>query len=305
MSKSGFITNFQDFAVHDGFGLRVILFLKGCSLKCTWCQNPEAINDGFELMFHEKLCKNCGKCIKVCEAKAIKSDLKEKVDRKKCVKSTKCTDICPTGALARVGKWISVEEVLQNFMDYKPFFDASEKGGITLSGGDPLYQPEFTNDILRKCKTMGIHTAIETCGYADYSVIAETAKHLDLLLYDIKHMDDATHIKGTGRSNKQILENITKIRREYPNLECIIRIPLIPGFNDDETNITETAKFLASIGINKLDILPFNILASAKYNALGKKWKHKKAERQDDEYLNRLVKIANVYIPDVTIGGLR
>lgn len=305
MSKSGLITNFQDFAVHDGFGLRVILFLKGCSLRCTWCQNPESISSDPELYYHEKLCRNCGKCIAVCDPKALGNSVANRVDRKKCNKCMKCTDVCPTGALARVGKWISAEEVLASFLDYKPFFDASEKGGITLSGGDPVYQPEFVADILSKCKKLGIHTAIETAGYADYAAMQEFLPYLDLMMYDIKHMDSAKHKKGTGQPNELILENLIRIRKDYPNLEIIIRVPLIPGFNDDETNIAETAKFLVSIGIDKLDILPFNILASAKYNALGVKWKHAKVERQEDPYLNKLQEAAQKYIPDVTIGGMR
>ena len=173
MSKHGFITNFQDFAVHDGFGLRVLLFLKGCPLRCTWCQNPEAISTEYELMFHPKLCKGCGKCLEVCEVKAINNDGTEKVDRSKCNKCMKCTYVCPTGALARKGKWISSDEVVQTFIDYKPFFDNSDKGGITLSGGEPLFQPEFAIDILQKCREKGIHTA-KTCGYANYSVIGSS-----------------------------------------------------------------------------------------------------------------------------------
>jgi pyruvate formate lyase activating enzyme len=305
MSKKGFITNFQDLAVHDGTGLRVILFLKGCPLRCTWCQNPEAATSDYELMFHERLCKGCNKCFEVCEDDAIIKEGPEKVDRSKCTNCMKCADACPTGALARKGRWITSDEVVKVFMDYKAFFDNSDDGGITLSGGDPLFQPEFTIDVLKKCQEKGIHTAIETCGYANYSVVSEVIKHLDLLMYDIKHMDEEKHKQGTGVSNKVILDNLTKIRGERPDLKIFIRIPLIPGFNDDEENIMQTSKFLASIGIAHLDLLPFNFLAISKYDALGVDWKHEDVERQDDEYLNKLLDIAQSYIPDVTIGGMR
>jgi pyruvate formate lyase activating enzyme len=305
MSVTGFITNFQDYAVHDGFGLRVILFLKGCSLRCTWCQNPESISDELELYYHEKLCKNCGKCIEACEVKALKDDIQNRVDRSKCTKCMKCVDVCPRGALARVGNRITSDEVLKIFLDYKVFFDASDNGGITLSGGDPVCQPEFAIDVLQKCHAAGIHTAMETAGYTEYSTLARIVEHLDLLLFDLKHMDSAVHRKGTGVANELIHENLIRLRKDFPDLEIIIRIPLIPGFNDDEENVSATAKFLAEIGINKLDILPFNILASAKYNALGRKWKHAGVERQEDEYLARLKECAQKYIADMTIGGLR
>lgn len=305
MSKSGIITNFQDFAVHDGFGLRVILFLKGCSLRCSWCQNPESIKTEQELYYHERLCRDCGKCIEACDQNAIRNSITDRVDREKCNKCMKCVDVCMTGALARVGKVITSEEVLQTFLDYKPFFEASEKGGITLSGGDPVYQPEFAIDILSKCRKLGIHTAMETAGYVDYSTLKGIVQHLDLMMFDIKHMDSAKHKEGTGVSNERIHENLRQVRKDFPDLDIIIRIPLIPGFNDDENNIAETAKFLNSIGIDKLDILPFNILASAKYKALGVKWKHASNERQEDEYLNKLKAAAEKYVKDVTIGGMR
>ena len=217
----------------------------------------------------------------------------------------KCADICPTGALARVGKWITVREVLEQFLEYKPFYDASDKGGVTISGGEPTYQPQFTAELVKQCKIAGLHTAIETCGYAEYAVIAEIAKNVDLMLFDVKHMNDGAHKKVTGVSNKNILKNLARLRKDFPDMEVVIRTPLIPDLNDTEENIRETGKFLASLGIGSWDVLPFNTLAVSKYNAMNRNWKYKKIDRQKDEYLHHLHKIANLYVPDVTIGGMR
>jgi pyruvate formate lyase activating enzyme len=305
METAGLITNFQDFAVHDGTGLRVLVFLKGCPLRCKWCQNPETIHVEQDLMYHERLCKECGKCFEVCESSAIRKDKRKKVDRKKCIKCMKCADICPTGALAKMGKWVTVKEVLGTFLEYKPFYDASDNGGVTISGGEPTYQSQFTSSLVEHCKNADLHTAIETCGYAEYGVMADIAKNIDLMLFDVKHMNDSAHKKITGVSNKTILSNLARLRKDFPDMEIIIRTPLIPDFNDTEENIRETGKFLSSLGIKKWDLLPFNTLASSKYNSMNKNWKFKNVERQDEAYLRHLHHIATSYIPDVTIGGMR
>ena len=299
----GKIVNIQDYSVHDGYGIRTLVFLKGCPLRCPWCQNPEAISPDYEIKYQASLCIECFKCAEVCPMDAIVKDKSKRIDRNKCNFCMYCTESCPSKGLSRVGTKMSVEEVMKPILSYRPFYDASEKGGITLSGGEPTFQPKFSMGLLKRCKEFGIHTAMETCGYTNYDVLKSLIEYLDLLLYDVKHMDDELHKKFTGVSNKLILENLERISKEH-DIECVIRIPLICGFNDDEDNIRKTANFVSSLGINRIDLLPFNELPSGKYKSLGHDWEYKYAKRQSDELMRNLKKMIESYNFEVTIGGL-
>lgn len=302
-NEKGFIANIQDYSVHDGYGIRTLIFFKGCPLHCPWCQNPEAINSGYELMFRSRLCIGCFKCEEVCPANAIIKEGKKRVDAGKCTLCKRCTENCPSKALTLVGREVSVAEVMKVILSYKPFFDASEKGGVTISGGEPTYQAKFVLALLKQCRENGIHTAMETCGYKNFRVLKTLVQYTDLLLYDVKHMDDGIHKKYTGVSNKLILQNLKKLAQEG-EVECVVRIPLIPGFNDSEENVERTARFVSSPGIKKLDLLPFNEMPSGKYNTLGKNWAYKLGKRQSDEVLGNLKKIVESKGLEVTIGGL-
>ena len=169
----GLITNIQDFSVHDGCGIRVIVFLKGCAMRCKWCQNPESIEPYPEIAFRPKLCMNCNRCKEICPVGAIilDEDGKRKIDRNKCDLCMKCIDVCPTSALIKIGKWMSVEKVLNKIKSYSTFFTASNNGGVTLSGGDPLYQWKFSSELIKAFYEHGIHVAIETSGYSNYDVL--------------------------------------------------------------------------------------------------------------------------------------
>ena len=301
----GLITSIQDYTVHDGPGLRSLVFLKGCALRCEWCQNPESLNGYPEITFFEKLCAGCMKCKEVCPEEAILKEKEKRINKSKCTRCMQCVEVCPKLALKKVGTWMTSEEIMKILLKYKPFYDSSDKGGITLSGGDPLFQPEFSAELLKECREKGLHTAIETSGYIDYNIFRKITEHLDLLLYDIKHMDDEAHKRGTGVSNKIILENLRKTREEREDLECVIRIPLIPDYNDDTENVKNTAMFLKSIGINQLDLLPFNVFPSGKYREIGKgEWKFKDAKRQSDSKLSKLEQIVKDCGLKTTIGGL-
>jgi pyruvate formate lyase activating enzyme len=202
-----------------------------------------------------------------------------------------------------VGNTSSVEDILKKILSYKPFYDSSEKGGITISGGEPTLQSGFVLELLKKCKEHGIHTAMETCGYAKFETLNSLVPFLDLLLYDIKHMDSKLHAEATGVSNELILENLKKLSA-IPRLECVIRIALIPGFNDDEENVKLTAKFVANLNIKKLDLLPFNELPSGKYRTLGIDWIYKEVKAQNETKLLHLKEIVESFGLVVTIGGL-
>jgi pyruvate formate lyase activating enzyme len=303
--QTGFITNWQDYSVHDGYGIRLIVFYKGCPLRCKWCQNPENVDSFFEVEYHSSLCQSCGRCSEVCPVKgAIIEDKERRIDRDKCTRCMSCCETCPSKALARVGQWMTVGEVVNRIIRYQPFYRSSGEGGVTLSGGEPLFQPEFTLKLLKSCREFGVHTAIETCGLAGYEKFKSIAINCDLILYDIKHMNDGSHKRGTGQSNSQILENLARFRNES-DIECVVRIPLIPGFNDDEENITETAKFLKSLKrVPRVDLLPFNELASSKYRVMGLEYDYWETRRQPEEIIKRLKEIVESYGIEVTTEGL-
>jgi len=305
IGEGGWVTDIQDLAVHDGPGLRVLIFLKGCPLRCRWCQNPESLAPFPEIEFHASLCLGCLKCLEVCPIPgAIVEDKEQRIDRSKCISCMACVDACLGKALRRAGEWMSVEQVMQKIVRYKPFFDHSDRGGVTLSGGDPIFQPKFALRLLKSCHEIGIHTAMETCGYTDYETLREIAQNVDSLIYDIKHMDEASHIIGTGRSNRLILENLRRLCKEV-DTEIAVHIPLIPGFNDDDDNIIKTAEFVSSLKkIKHIDLLPFNYLASGKYKAMGLDWEYNETRRQSPEQLARLQEIVQSYGLEATIGGL-
>jgi len=304
-SLKGLVVDIQDFAVHDGPGLRVLVFLKGCPLRCEWCQNPECIAPYPEIEFHPSVCLGCLRCSQACPIPgAIILDKDNRIDRSKCIRCMRCVEVCLGKALRQIGQTLSVKDVLERIVQYNPFFRHSESGGLTLSGGEPTFQPEFTLGLLTECRKHGIHTAVETCGYAKYEILKEVAEAADLILYDIKHMDEASHIQGTGQSNNLILDNLQRLCRDV-DTEIAIRIPLICGFNDDDENVRKSAEYVSSLKrIKRLDLLPFNQLASSKYRAMNQEWKYETAVRQSDTQLARLRDIVESYGLRTTIGGL-
>ncbi len=303
--ESAWFTNLQDFVVHDGPGLRVLVFLRGCPLRCRWCQNPESLELLPHIEFHKSRCLGCRRCAKICSIPgAILQDKEQRIDRSKCIKCMACAEVCLGKALQKVGEQISVEQVLKKIILYKPFFDHSDQGGITLSGGEPTFQPEFTLKLLKSCREMGIHTVMETCGYVNYKTLKRIVLNVDVLIYDIKHMNEANHVTGTGRSNRLVLDNLRRLCKE-DRKEIVVHVPLIRGFNDDAENIRETAKFVRSLKkIKHVDLLPFNDLATVKYRVMGLDWEYAEARRQSPEQLAKLKEIVESHGLEVTIGGL-
>lgn len=302
-NEQGRVLSIQDYSVHDGYGIRTLVFLKGCPLRCPWCQNPESIQSVSEIKFSQHLCIRCFKCKEVCNQEAILNNGDRRIDHDRCNLCFKCVQACPSGALSKVGSYKSVEDIMKIILSYKPFYDESNKGGVTVSGGEPTFQPQFTRSILKQCKEHGIHTAMETCGFTKFEILQSILPFLDLILYDVKHMDNKLHEKYTGVPNTLILENLNRISA-ISEPECVIRIPLIPGFSDDEKNVEQTAQFISSLNIRKLDLLPFNQLPSGKYKTLGIDWVYRETERQDEQKLMNLKEIAESHGLEVTIGGL-
>ena len=263
------IFNIQRFCVNDGPGIRTTVFIKGCGLDCAWCHNPESKSFERELMFSDSLCIMCKACETVCENGVHSfSEKGHLLDREKCTLCGKCTDICPAEAVELAGKQMSVDEVMETVLRDVQFYENSG-GGMTLSGGEPLHSFEFSYELLKAAKENGIHTCIETSGYADTGKILKIAEFTDLFLYDFKISDETLHKKYTGVGNELIKKNLLALDK-FGN-KMVLRCPIIPGVNDNASHfdgIAETANSLANIvGI---DIEPYHALGVTKLSRLGK-----------------------------------
>lgn len=299
--KKGIIFNVKKYAIDDGPGIRTTIFLKGCPLRCWWCHNPEGQVSEPELMYKKNRCNGCGNCISNCPRKAI-SPLSHHVsiDRKQCDLCGNCSQKCPTDALAIIGKKITVGEIMEEIEKDLIFYDESE-GGVTFSGGEPLLQPTFLTSLLEKCQKKTIHTTVDTCGYVPYEIIDKIRDKTDLFLYDIKALDDKKHRKYTGVSNKPILENFKKLAENGSNL--LVRFPIIPGVNDDEDNIVQTAEFMLSCGVNQIALLPYHRAGIEKYKSLGRVYRLEKTQSPSDRELNAIKKKLETLGLTVKIGG--
>ncbi len=263
----GTIFNIQKFCVNDGPGIRTTVFLKGCPLKCIWCHNPESQSEKQEIMFYKDKCVNCGRCAAVCENGCHSFDNGvHKFERKNCVKCFACTQ---TGceALEKVGQKISTDEVIDEVLKDKIFYDNSD-GGITLSGGEPLFQFEFSMDILKKARENGLNTAIETCGFATEEKIKEISKYVDLFLFDYKETYSVLIRLFMGVDNTDILKNLALLNKMGKNI--ILRCPIIPGLNAREDHfkgICDTANKFEHI--LHIELEPYHSLGENKYISLG------------------------------------
>lgn len=271
-SIKGVVFNLQHYSIHDGPGIRTTVFLKGCPLKCLWCQNPESQDPDPLLFFMAEKCTGCGTCVEVCPNGAIKLiDGKSKTDRERCMWKGECASVCPNEARSIIGREMTAEEVFEDLKTDDIFYRNSG-GGVTLSGGDPVFQPDFSIAILKLCWSAGIHTALETCGFLEWGRLKNILKLTDLVLYDIKHMDSTRHKAYTGVTNELILENAEKIHRDL-KLPIFPRVPLIPGYNDSLENLKCTAEFIATKldGNNRVHILPYHPLGDTKYLRMERK----------------------------------
>ena len=265
----GTVFDIQSYSLHDGPGIRTTVFLKGCPLACVWCQNPESQRHQPEVLLYPERCTGCGQCVPACPSQAIRvEDGKSHTDRNLCKGCGKCADVCLNEARRLAGRVWTAEDVFADVKRDDAFYRRSG-GGVTLSGGEPLAQAEFSTAILSLCKRAGLHTAIETTGLAQWATLEQVLEHVDLVLYDLKHMDSASHQKFTGMPNDLILENLKRIHREY-SIPIVARIPIVPGHNADLKNIEATARFIVNaLGSGaKVNILAYHRLGEAKYGRL-------------------------------------
>ncbi|MGB9866448.1 MAG: glycyl-radical enzyme activating protein [Bacillota bacterium] len=288
MEAKGLVFDIERYAIHDGPGIRTTVFMKGCPLRCWWCHNPEGIMSSTDLMIFEYKCVRCGTCIGACAVGAISfSDGSPHIDRKLCRNCATCAETCPSGALVKVGREVGVDELMGVLERDMLLYDASG-GGVTFSGGEPLMQHGFLVGVLRECKARGIHTALETSGYAPPQALARVCKWVDLFLYDLKLLDDEEHMKYTGVSNKVIKDNLKMLVAMGRGSDVILRFPVIPGITDTDENVNSLVDFLWSLGgIKEVELLPYHDVTE-KYQRLGREYRMPPTGRPSNQRLESI-----------------
>jgi len=262
----GLVLNIMHFALHDGPGIRTTVFLKGCPLHCWWCHNPESQRHEADVIYFEERCVRSGDCVRACPHGALHLEQGQLVhDPLRCQHCAECVSACSTSARELAGRWMTVPDVMAEVSKDQVFFDESG-GGVTVSGGEPLMQAGFVESLLTACRARRIPTVLDTCGWADPSVLLRLRENVDLFFYDLKVMDREKHRHFTGVANDVILENLRMLAER--GSAVVVRVPVIPGVNDDTDNMDALSGFLTPLGLREIDLLPYHRLGSDKYRRL-------------------------------------
>jgi len=301
--KTPLIFDIKRYAINDGPGIRIVIFLKGCNLNCAWCHNPEGISFEKERMYAPAKCIKCGSCVIACTQKALILTPEGIVtDTGLCKLYGNCAEVCPTKAIELSGKPQTIAGIMDEIEKERIFFDHSG-GGVTFSGGEPLMHSDFLIELLDECGRRGIHRAVDTAGLANTDLLMDVAKRTDLFLYDLKMMDSERHRKWTGVRNEKILENLQVLAETGANI--IIRIPLIGNVNDDIENITSTARFVSSLSGQKkvANLLPYHKIAQHKYGKLGRSEGFRLLEEPTSAAQLQAIAIFREFGIEASIGG--
>lgn len=289
MSAKGIVFNIQKFSIHDGPGVRTTVFLKGCPLRCKWCANPESQLSEVQILYDRKKCLHCQTCVHSCPGQAFSlgTDCIQ-IDRGRCNGCLTCVRNCPGEALSYEGEEKTADEVVEICLQDIDFYEESG-GGVTISGGEGMVQPDFVKALLSRLKEHHIHTAIETTGYIADDIFRDLAPRFDLLLFDIKHYDSRKHHEGTGVYNEQIIRNL---QWAFQNgLDVLPRIPVIPDFNASLEDARGIAELLRNVGARKVQLLPFHQFGENKYHLLGRPYDYEHVEALHPEDLSDYQKI--------------
>jgi len=299
----GVVFNIQRFSIHDGPGIRTTVFLKGCSLHCGWCSNPESIRLSPEIITRDIKCIRCGKCVEACSQQAITVvENTRTIQWDKCNYCMKCAEVCPSGAIERAGEYMTVAEVIDTVGRDASYYWRTN-GGMTLSGGEPLVQWQFALKLLQEAKRRGLHTALDTTGYTDWEILDEILNFTDLVLYDVKHPNSARHLEATGVPNERILDNLRKTVAK-PGLKVWVRHPVIPHFNDSEEELEELCKLIITLkpSVEKISLLPYHKFGELKYAAMGKVYPWKGIPTISDEQIGEFKKLVESHGIKVDVG---
>ncbi|WP_077612661.1 glycyl-radical enzyme activating protein [Clostridium sp. Marseille-P2415] len=297
---TGAVFDIQRFSLHDGPGIRTIVFLKGCPLSCRWCSNPESQSAKPAILYKKNDCLHCGRCTTACKRGAIGPEHKNWVDRERCSGCGECVNACPAGALVLKGKTMTVQQVIRELKKDATTYRRSG-GGITLSGGEPLVQYEFASELLKACKGQGWNTAIETTGIGTAEAIETVIPYVDTVLLDIKHMDGEQHRKFTGATNEMALKNALRISRIS---RTVIRVPVIPGFNYSTEAVKAIAEYAKTLtGIRTIHLLAYHSFGENKYSLLGKDYSMNHVKPLNPEDLEECKSVVEGYGFQCVIGG--
>jgi pyruvate formate lyase activating enzyme len=299
----GSVFDIQRFSLHDGPGIRTLVFLKGCPLSCVWCCNPESQKEAPQIGYNAQKCISCNACVEACPYDAVSFEEGERLFSMSICDSCReqpCVEACPSGAIERFGTTMTVEEVMREVRRDEPFYRKSG-GGLTVSGGEPMAQAEFTAAILKAGRGLGYSTAVETSGFCGWEEFEKIIEFTDLFLFDIKHMDSEKHREFIGQGNSRILENLARLRLRSPNI--IVRIPLVPGFNSDGDSVSAIADFVRENGIPEIHILPYHRLGRSKYGRLFRAYAAEDIEIPMEEEIEAARQIIESRHIRVLIGG--